>query len=187
MRYYFTILMMIITFPLMASSEYMDAAFSLAYTPELKALKYPYVPSTSTYSYGPVKSLAVKIGFGSLFPWDNDERTGFFSKYFYSSMEESRFQAVMFGLESKFLYCLKASFGVGYTWFDKDIPYDVDYPDDQSDFSSFNITTSLGLEFNITDNFIVGGGVEYLPRGMDWRMLRATRGTYYFEVTQRLK
>lgn len=187
MRYYLTILLMIIAFPLMAAPEYMDAAVSYAYTPELKALKHPYVASSSTYTYGPVKSLAVKIGLGSFFPWDPDERTGFFGKYFYSSMEESDFQAVMLGVESKFFYVCKVSFGLGYTWFDKEIPYDINYPGEKSDFSSFNITTSLGLEFNITDNLMVGAGVEYLPRGIDWRMLRATKGTYYFEVTQRLK
>lgn len=179
--------MMVITLPLTAAPEYIDAAVSFAYTPQFEALKHPYVTSSSTYSYGPVKSLALKVGVGSFYPWDTDERTGLFGKYFYSSMDDSDFQAVMLGVESKFFYVCKVSFGLGYTWFDKEIPYDVNYPDDKSDFSSFNITTSFGLEFNITDNFMIGGGVEYLPRGIDWRMLRATRGTYYFEVTQRLK
>lgn len=186
MRYYLTLLIMIIAFPLTAAPQYMDAAVSFAYTPRLEALNHPWVQSSTTYEYGAVKSAAVKIGFGSLYPWDTGERTGFFGKYYYCSMKESDYQALMLGIESKFLYCLKASFGIGYSWFDREIPYDADYPGEKSDFSSLNITTSLGMEFNITDNLMAGFGVEYLPRGMDWRMLRASRGTYYFEITRRL-
>lgn len=185
MRYYLTILIVVIALPLMAAPGYMDSGVSFSYTPRLEALNHPWVQSSTTYVYGPVKTLALKIGFGTLFTCDEGERTGFFGKYFYSSMEESSFQAVMFGLESKFLSCLKASFGVGYTWFADEIPYDENYPEDKSDFSSLNITASLGMEFNITEDFMAGFGVEYLPRGMDWKMLRAGRGTYYLEFTKR--
>ena len=186
MRYFATLLMMTIALPLMASPEYLDAGLSVAYTPRLEALNHPWVQSSTTYEYGPVKSVALKLGIGSLYTTDAGERTGLFGKYYYCTMDESDFQAVMLGVETRFLYCLKASFGIGYTWFDKEIPYDTDYPGEKSDFSSLNITTSIGMEFNLTDDFMAGFGVEYLPRGMDWRMLRASRGTYYFEVTKRL-
>jgi len=177
--------MMTISLPLMAAPEYLDAGLSFAYTPKLEALDHPWVPSSTSYNYGPVRSMALKIGFGSLFPGNAEERTGLFGKYYYCSMEDSDFQSVMLGVETKFLSYFKASFGAGYAWFDNEIPYDEDYPDDKSDFSSLSITASVGLEFNITGNFMAGFGVQYLPKGMDWKMLRASRGTYYFEITQR--
>ncbi len=175
---------------LFSTEKYADAGFGFAYTPSLVAREHEMDGGDkTTFQYGSVMTLSGSIGTGFFYPGDLLEKFGVFIEYDYSFMNESNFRSVFVGPEIKFFYYIKAAFGIGNTNFSQEIPVDRNNKEIEVDYSTkVDMTASIGLEFNLPGDFILGCGIKTLTDGGSGNTyyLDAKYNTLYFEISRNL-
>lgn len=184
----FVLIIISVSGRLSASEKYADLGISYGYTPSLVGMKHLESGDKKTFSYGPVNTLNLNIGAGFFFPGRFFEKTGMFMDYNYSFMKESDFQSIIIGPEIKFLYYFKGAFGIGYTYYNSKIPVD-DNSDLKKDYStSFDLSLSIGMEFNLSDDLMIGFGYKLLPIGTTGSAYynESKYGTFYVELSKNL-